>query len=415
MKYSQGRQNLLSERFFSRAKPFLKVSSLNHWVIERPKKFAGNVHKLLSFDVLAFWKQKSKTNTKKIGLTPITRVSTGNLASVDKTLNYYPATSFTQQQNVNCRDRSGPLINNCVSCNPVDIATITSEYVQRYHSRHAVHVTHSNNNAQLVGISSSQLNQILMFLYTDGFNRQKTKQKQISVSINFDHQNCFIAISDSGVSMSIAMSAKITAAKEHFGSLVDISDPNEQAIQNHINVLHVLMCLGGMLEIKSANNFYNVSLITLPLVATKVKSKSMANIDISAPSKSVVSCPANQYYSQAFDQDFIINDSNSLFMEKFKRILLENFQNQNFKRSVAASKLAISEKTLSRRLSYHYGSNFNLIIKNYRLNKAYQMLDNGESISNVAYNVGFNSASYFTKCFKRKFGFPPSNLRTKYN
>ncbi len=32
------------------------------------------------------------------------------------------------------------------------------------------------------------------------------------------------------------------------------------------------------------------------------------------------------------------------------------------------------------------------------------------NISEIAYSVGFSSPSYFTKCFKEEFGYPPSDL-----
>ncbi|MCZ7614151.1 MAG: helix-turn-helix domain-containing protein [Ignavibacteriaceae bacterium] len=32
------------------------------------------------------------------------------------------------------------------------------------------------------------------------------------------------------------------------------------------------------------------------------------------------------------------------------------------------------------------------------------------NISEIAYSVGFSSLSYFSKCFKEEFGYPPSDL-----
>jgi len=45
----------------------------------------------------------------------------------------------------------------------------------------------------------------------------------------------------------------------------------------------------------------------------------------------------------------------------------------------------------------------------FRLNKAKEMIETGKwTISNVAYDVGFNDPHYFSLCFKNHFGFPPS-------
>ena len=51
------------------------------------------------------------------------------------------------------------------------------------------------------------------------------------------------------------------------------------------------------------------------------------------------------------------------------------------------------------------------LIRDMRLEKAYLILhQNDENISQVAFKVGFKDPSYFTTCFKEKFGFTPSSL-----
>lgn len=51
-------------------------------------------------------------------------------------------------------------------------------------------------------------------------------------------------------------------------------------------------------------------------------------------------------------------------------------------------------------------------MKNYRLNVARRMIQEGKgdiNVSEVAYAVGFNDPKYFTKCFKEFFGYLPSS------
>lgn len=53
-------------------------------------------------------------------------------------------------------------------------------------------------------------------------------------------------------------------------------------------------------------------------------------------------------------------------------------------------------------------------LKVFRLNKAKEMLETGKwSVSNVAYDVGFNDPHYFSICFKSHFGFPPNHFTKK--
>ena len=48
-------------------------------------------------------------------------------------------------------------------------------------------------------------------------------------------------------------------------------------------------------------------------------------------------------------------------------------------------------------------------IRNYRLERALQLLQNGNhNVSEVANQVGFNNLSYFAKCFKNKYNTSPS-------
>ena len=46
-------------------------------------------------------------------------------------------------------------------------------------------------------------------------------------------------------------------------------------------------------------------------------------------------------------------------------------------------------------------------MKNYRLDAAARMLREGTRVTEVVYNVGFSSSSYFAKCFKEKYGVLP--------
>ncbi|WP_373517073.1 helix-turn-helix domain-containing protein, partial [Pricia sp.] len=52
------------------------------------------------------------------------------------------------------------------------------------------------------------------------------------------------------------------------------------------------------------------------------------------------------------------------------------------------------------------------LLRNFRLKRATQLLSQkADNISQVAYDVGFNSLSYFTKCFKALYGISPTNYK----
>ena len=54
----------------------------------------------------------------------------------------------------------------------------------------------------------------------------------------------------------------------------------------------------------------------------------------------------------------------------------------------------------------------NELLQNMRLARADELLKSSElTIAEVAYSVGFASPSYFTRCYREKYGVPPNMRR----
>jgi AraC-like DNA-binding protein len=71
--------------------------------------------------------------------------------------------------------------------------------------------------------------------------------------------------------------------------------------------------------------------------------------------------------------------------------------------------LGYSRSQIYRKLIAITGKSPNEFIRDYRLNRALTLLYNHrDNIQEVAYKTGFNSPTYFTKCFHDKFGILPS-------
>ena len=71
--------------------------------------------------------------------------------------------------------------------------------------------------------------------------------------------------------------------------------------------------------------------------------------------------------------------------------------------------LNYSKSQIFRKLINLTGKSPNTFIRDYRLNKALKLLhDQKGNISEIAFETGFNSLAYFSKCFKTKFGLLPS-------
>ena len=65
-----------------------------------------------------------------------------------------------------------------------------------------------------------------------------------------------------------------------------------------------------------------------------------------------------------------------------------------------AEQMCMSYSTLHRRIKALTGTTANEYIRKHRLAKAMQLLRSGKPINEVALECGFNSPSYFTRCFK---------------
>jgi AraC-like DNA-binding protein len=99
------------------------------------------------------------------------------------------------------------------------------------------------------------------------------------------------------------------------------------------------------------------------------------------------------------DEDFI----NQLFTR-----LEENWQNADFDVDDYCRVMAMSRSQLYRKSIQLTGMSPNILLKEYRLEAAKEMMRKQRmNISQVTFNSGFTSPSYFTKCFRKTYGMLP--------
>ena len=79
----------------------------------------------------------------------------------------------------------------------------------------------------------------------------------------------------------------------------------------------------------------------------------------------------------------------------------------NFLRPQMASMMAVSERQLQRKMKALVDQNPLDLLREYRLEKAAVSLKDGNQVSITADNCGFNSVTYFSKCFKKRYGVSP--------
>ncbi len=98
------------------------------------------------------------------------------------------------------------------------------------------------------------------------------------------------------------------------------------------------------------------------------------------------------------------------FMDKFRQIIEEHLTNADLNVDEIGKNLGLSRVQLYRKLKSLTNYAPNELVRIIRLKKAEQYLINSEkSISEIAYDTGFSSPSYFTKCFKEYFNENPTD------
>ncbi len=117
------------------------------------------------------------------------------------------------------------------------------------------------------------------------------------------------------------------------------------------------------------------------------------------------------------DQKLDYNLDNDLVDQRLKTIfsfITERYSDQISLEDIAES-VHLSRSECCRLFKKAVNQNLFQYLMNYRINKAVDyLLYTDDSIANVAYSVGFNSQSYFTKCFSAVKSITPSRLRTQF-
>lgn len=99
------------------------------------------------------------------------------------------------------------------------------------------------------------------------------------------------------------------------------------------------------------------------------------------------------------------------FLNKITTIIEENLSDERFGVSELANAIGMSRSNLLRKVKKLDGQSVSQFIRQVRLENAMEMLkENDQTVSEVSYEVGFGSTSYFIKCFHDHYGYPPGEV-----
>ncbi|MBE16121.1 MAG: AraC family transcriptional regulator [Cytophagaceae bacterium] len=100
------------------------------------------------------------------------------------------------------------------------------------------------------------------------------------------------------------------------------------------------------------------------------------------------------------------------FVLEAKSLVLDHISNEQFGVSELASKMNMSRSSLLRKIKKQTQLSASQFIREIRLQKAATLLIETElTASEIAFEVGFSNPSYFTKCYREYYGYPPGETK----
>lgn len=108
----------------------------------------------------------------------------------------------------------------------------------------------------------------------------------------------------------------------------------------------------------------------------------------------------------------IVSERDKDFVEKLEKVVDRNLSKTSFSVSDLSDIIGMTSSTLYRKVKRLTGKTVIEFIRDYRLKRAALLIKNSEQpIYYVRLRTGFSSCSYFSKCFRKTYGYPPSIYR----
>jgi len=107
--------------------------------------------------------------------------------------------------------------------------------------------------------------------------------------------------------------------------------------------------------------------------------------------------------------DELITSMDQKFIQKAISVVEKNMKDFDFGVEAFSNEMAMSRMQLHRKLKAIVNQSASVFIRNIRLRKAAALLSKkSETVTEIAFEVGFNNLSWFTKCFHDQYGVSPS-------
>ena len=179
-------------------------------------------------------------------------------------------------------------------------------------------------------------------------------------------------------------------------------------LTSHIPIILLTAKVGEENELKGlevgADDF-----ITKPF-QSKILFKRISNL---ISSRKALQLRYNQHTTLK-SQDIAITSIDEDFLKKAEIIFEKNLSKPEFNAEIFSNKMLMSRMQLHRKIIALTGLSTSSFIRSQRLKVATELLQKSDyTVSEVAYQVGFNTPSYFIKCFKETYHYTPTDYTNK--
>ncbi|UBM59964.1 response regulator [Marinilongibacter aquaticus] len=181
----------------------------------------------------------------------------------------------------------------------------------------------------------------------------------------------------------------------------------EEPLTSHIPVVLLTAKAGDRHEIEGYKTGAD-SYVTKPYSSEKLKLIVFKLLEIRNKLKA--------HYSQTFsiNPNLAITSTEADFLKRLQEVTEKNIVDPEFTSEKFSRLMSMSRSQLHKKLQAIVGLSASEFIRSQRLQLAKELLRKSDAtISEIAYQVGFNTPSYFNKCFKQAYGCTPNEYLLK--
>ncbi len=135
----------------------------------------------------------------------------------------------------------------------------------------------------------------------------------------------------------------------------------------------------------------------------------ISNLLVNYEERQAFSKTANK--STATPHQNSVSDEEQEWLVSLEALIIKEMNNSLFSNDYLAEKLLLTPKTLYRKVKILTGLTPTKYIRTIRLQHAKMLLESGKSVSETAYQVGFQKTTYFSQLFRKEFGKLPSEYK----